>query len=148
VDASDLIKEFEGCHKVKADGLVYPYTCPAGYPTQGWGLVVPSLSVPAISRGEADTRLAAAIPNYRREVLLASPGVGRFVARTHALTSFVFNLGGTRYRASTLRRKVNAEEWDDAAEEFGKWVWGGGRKLPGLVRRRAAERRVFEDELG
>jgi len=43
---------------------------------------------------------------------------------------------------------VNAEEWDDAAEEFGKWVWGGGRKLPGLVRRRAAERRVFEDELG
>ena len=35
---------------------------------------------------------------------------------------------------------MNAEEWDDAAEEFGKWVWGGGRKLPGLVRRRAAER--------
>ena len=59
--------------------------------------------------------------------------------RLSAISDFVFNLGPTRYAASTLRRCVNAGEWNRAKTELAKWVWGGGRKLPGLVLRREAE---------
>jgi lysozyme len=67
-------------------------------------------------------------------------GDGRF----DALTSFAFNLGGGALQRSTLRRKVNHEEHDDVPDEFRKWVWGGGRKLPGLIRRREAEAVMYD----
>jgi lysozyme len=60
-------------------------------------------------------------------------------ARHSAIADFCFNLGTTRYKASTLKRRVDAGDWPGAAEELAKWVWGGGQKLPGLVARRAAE---------
>jgi lysozyme len=143
--AAPVIKFFEGCHRRKPDGLIYPYMCPAGYPTQGWGIVVPSMSVPAITQPEADRRLDAALPSYMGDALKASPVLAAHPHRLAAVTSFVFNLGAGRYRASTLRRKINAGEWAEAAAEFDKWTRGGGRVLPGLVRRRAAERRLFEE---
>ncbi|MEN4524901.1 lysozyme [Pantoea agglomerans] len=60
-----------------------------------------------------------------------------------ALVSFVFNLGSGNFVKSTLLKKLNAADYDLAADEFGKWVNAGGKKLPGLVKRRAAEREVF-----
>ncbi|WP_337008814.1 lysozyme [Pantoea sp. AS142] len=60
-----------------------------------------------------------------------------------ALASFVFNLGSGNFVKSTLIRKLNAGDYAGAADEFGKWVNAGGKKLPGLVKRRAAEREVF-----
>jgi len=59
--------------------------------------------------------------------------------RLAALADFVFNLGSGRYAASTLRRRVNAGDWTGAADQLHRWVWGGGKKLPGLIRRRAVE---------
>ena len=56
-----------------------------------------------------------------------------------ALVSFTFNLGAGALQRSTLRRKVNREEHDDVPAEFLRWVWAGGKKLRGLVRRREAE---------
>lgn len=56
-----------------------------------------------------------------------------------AIADFCFNLGTTRYKASTLKRRVDAGDWEGAADELQKWVWGGGKKLPGLVARRKAE---------
>lgn len=56
-----------------------------------------------------------------------------------ALVSSTFNLGSGALQRSTLRRKVNREEHDDVPAEFMKWTWAGGRKLKGLVKRRAAE---------
>lgn len=56
-----------------------------------------------------------------------------------AIADFCFNLGTSRYKASTLKRRVDAGDWEGAADELAKWVWGGGKKLPGLVARRAAE---------
>ncbi|MBK8208641.1 MAG: lysozyme [Rhodospirillales bacterium] len=53
-----------------------------------------------------------------------------------ALASFVFNVGAGGLQRSTLRRKVNREEHALVPAEFMKWVWAGGRKLQGLVRRR------------
>ena len=140
--AAPLVKAFEGCHRI-VHGLVYAYICPAGFPTQGWGLVVPSVGVQPVTQGAADAAFDRALPRYALDALRASPGLAAHPRRLAAVTSFVFNLGAGRYRASTLRRRIDAEDWDGAAEEFGKWVRGGGRVLPGLVKRRAAERALF-----
>lgn len=64
-----------------------------------------------------------------------------------ALVSFAFNVGTHAFEISTLRRKLNREEYLDAADEFLRWVYAGGRKLRGLVRRREAERALFLEGL-
>ena len=60
-----------------------------------------------------------------------------------ALASFVYNLGIGSLAHSTLLKKVNACDWDGAASEFMEWTHAGGKVLEGLVRRRAAESRLF-----
>ena len=52
---------------------------------------------------------------------------------------FTFNLGSGALQRSTLRRKVNREEHDDVPAQFKRWVWAGGKRLKGLVRRRSEE---------
>ena len=64
--------------------------------------------------------------------MLATEPEGRLAA----IVDFTFNLGAGRLQASTLRRRVNQRDW---VEELRRWVYGGGRVLPGLVIRRAAE---------
>jgi lysozyme len=135
-----LIKPFEGLAKKLGNGLIGPYICPAGYPTQGWGLLVANLAVPPITTQEAEARLDAAIPYYVDVAFTLSPSLVRATPeQIAAVVDFIFNLGALRYKASTLRKRVNEEDWDGACEEFMKWVYGGGKKLPGLVARRAAE---------
>jgi lysozyme len=60
------------------------------------------------------------------------------------LVSFVFNVGEGNFQKSTLLRKLNSGQCWAAAAEFDKWVYAKGKKLPGLVTRRAYERREFE----
>jgi lysozyme len=52
---------------------------------------------------------------------------------------FVYNLGAGRLRSSTLRKKIQADDRAGAKKELAKWVMGGGRVLPGLVKRRMTE---------
>lgn len=59
--------------------------------------------------------------------------------RLCAIADFSYNLGLGNLQASTLRRKVNSREWDEVKTQLMRWVRGGGRVLPGLVRRRKAE---------
>ena len=61
-----------------------------------------------------------------------------------ALVSFVFNVGETSFAKSTLLKKVNAFDCWGAGAEFSKWTYAGGRQLPGLVKRRADERKHWE----
>ncbi len=61
-----------------------------------------------------------------------------------ALTDFVFNLGERSLANSTLLRMINASKFDEAAEQFDRWVFAQGVKLPGLVTRRQRERELFE----
>ena len=70
---------------------------------------------------------------------LASEPEGRLAA----IADFTFNLGAGRLQASTLRRRVNQKDWSAAALELRRWVYGGGRVLPGLVARREAECRLM-----
>ena len=60
-----------------------------------------------------------------------------------ALVSFVFNLGGTNLKTSTLLQKLNGADYVGAALEFPRWNKAGSKVLPGLVKRRAAEQTLF-----
>lgn len=137
--AAGLCRTFEGLS-------LKPYLCPAGYPTQGYGTVNKpdgtrvKLSDPFISRETADSWLLYELQyTYMLGVLQASPNLVKYPGALAAIADFAYNLGVPRYRASTLRRRVNAEDWVGARQELQKWVRGGGRVLAGLEKRRQAE---------
>ena len=85
----------------------------------------------------------------RRDVETAEKAVLRLIhvplsdGQFSALVSFAFNLGPGALQRSTLRRKVNREEYDAAPAEFRRWVWAGGRNLKGLMQRREAEALLY-----
>jgi len=141
-----LCVHFEGLARVGRDGLVYPYICPAGYATQGYGLRVAGLHVAPCTVAQARARLRAVLPLYVGHALRLSPGLAHYPGRLAAVADFIFNLGPAAYAGSTLRKKVNARDWAGAEREFAKWIYGGGRVLPGLVRRRAAEVLLFRQD--
>ena len=64
-----------------------------------------------------------------------------------AFLSFAFNVGNSAFCKSTLARKANAGDLMGACAELSRWVMAGGRELPGLVKRRAAERQLCEKGL-
>lgn len=134
----ELIKRFEGFS-------AKPYLCPAGYLTVGYGHVVrnPDNFRHGISQREALEILASDVEEAERCVL-------RFIAvpltdgQFDALVSFTFNLGSGALQRSTLRRRINRGEHEDVPAEFMKWVWAGGRKLKGLISRRAEEALLYQ----
>ena len=67
--------------------------------------------------------------------MLATEPKGRLAA----IVGFTFNLCAGRLQTSTLRRRVNQRDWSGVAQELRRWVYGGGKVLPGLVIRRCAE---------
>lgn len=133
-----LIRRFEGF-------AATPYVCPAGYLTVGYGHVVknPGAFKQPISQDEASQMLGIDVEAAEHAVLRLVR-VPLTDGQFDALVSFTFNLGGGALQRSTLRRKVNREEHADVPTEFLKWVWGGGRKLPGLVKRRRAEAALYQ----
>lgn len=128
-----LIRRFEGCR-------LLAYLCPALVWTCGWGSTGPDVTKgTAWTQGYADERMDREARAYAAEAARVSPTLLLNPAAHAAVADFCYNLGLTRYKSSTLRRRVDAGDWHGAREEIIKWVWGGGRKLPGLVLRRAAE---------
>lgn len=136
-DGLRLIRRFEGFSAT-------PYLCPAGYLTVGYGHVVKdgdNFQAP-VTEEEATTILAADVATAERTVLrlIAVPLTdGQFAA----LVSFTFNLGAGALQRSTLRRKVNREDHEDVPAEFMRWVWAGGKRLNGLIRRRQDEAALY-----
>lgn len=145
--AIDLAKRFEGFHRVpklNTKILAYPYVCPAGYWTIGYGHLCVK-NHPPISESEAEEYLlhdleksVAATLRYCPVLLTESE------RRIAAIVDFTFNLGAGRLQTSTLRRRVNSRDWDGAVREFRRWIYGGGKLLPGLVARRAAESELIK----
>ena len=139
--AIDLAKRFEGFHRVpRADpGRAHPYVCPAGYWTIGYGHLCDPKH-PPITEAEAEGYLAADLKTALNATLRYCPVLATEPGeRLAAIVDFTFNLGAGRLQTSTLRRRINQREWNAAGNELGRWVFGGGRVLPGLVARRAAE---------
>lgn len=139
--AVDLAKRFEGFQRVaKFDpGRAQPYVCPAGFWTIGYGHLCEPTH-PSISEEEGDAYLAqdlmtALDATLRYCPVLATEPEGRLAA----IVDFTFNLGAGRLQTSTLRRRIKQRDWAAAAIELRRWVYGGGKVLPGLVARREAE---------
>ena len=63
-----------------------------------------------------------------------------------ALIDFAFNLGGETYQRSTLRQIINRREFSDAPDHFLRYSMAGGRRVPGLLRRREAEANLFMEK--
>ena len=140
-DGLALIKRFEGfSHK--------PYLCPAGRCTIGYGHVLTpeELKVFAvIDETMAEKWLAndAAVAEIAVRRLVTTPLQQN---QFDALVSFTFNLGTGSLQRSTLRRVINRAELNSIPTQWMRWVWGGGRKLPGLAKRRAAELAFYLSE--
>lgn len=139
--AVELAKRFEGFHRMPKNDprRAYPYVCPAGYWTIGWGhLCQPDH--PPVTEAEAEGYLAADLMTALVATLRYCPVLAiEQEDRLAAIVDFTFNLGAGRLQASNLRRRINLRDWSSAGQELRKWVHGGGRVLPGLVTRREAE---------
>lgn len=138
--ATLLIAEFEGLS-------LKPYLCPAKVWTIGFGSTRDkdgkkvTRDTPPITDQDAWDLLFRDADKARQWVngnkaLVKVPLTSYQVA---ALTSFVYNVGPTNFRASTLLKRINQGNFDDVRNQLLRWVYGGGRKLAGLERRRIAE---------
>ena len=137
--ATALCKQFEGFRGK-------PYLCPAGIPTIGYGSTYYSdgkkvtLNDPPISEPEAAQLLLHELQyTYLPGVLRNCPILLTDEKKCNAIVDFAYNLGTGRLQTSTLKRKINEQDWDAAKEQLMLWNKGGGRVLPGLDKRRKAE---------
>jgi lysozyme len=127
-----LIKRFEGFSSTV-------YICPAGYPTIGYGhLVRDNEKFETISQEAAEVLLRIDVESAEHAVLRLID-IPLTDGQFDALVSFTFNLGAGAFQRSTLRRKVNRQAHGEVPEQLMRWVWAGGRRLNGLVRRRNSE---------
>ena len=136
--ALGLEKYFEG-YSLK------PYRCPAGKLTGGHGHVfVAGEKVRDLPPDEAERVLASDQVKAESSVFRLCPGLlVESEAVQGAIIDFTFNLGGGRLQASTLRRRINQRNWPEVRKELNRWVYGGGKKLKGLILRRAAEAQLI-----
>ena len=137
--AAELCRRFEGFRSK-------PYLCPAGIPTIGYGSTYYSdgrkvtLQDAPVDQPTADALLMAELEHtYAAGVARLCPILLTYPNRFNAIVDFCYNLGVGRLQTSTLRRKINAQDWAGAVEQLLLWNKAGGRILPGLERRRQAE---------
>lgn len=129
--------------------IAKPYRCPAGVPTIGYGSTryedgrPVSMSDPAITEKRAQELVLATLSKEYVPAVLRYVTVKLNQGQFDALVDFAYNCGAQNLRNSTLLKKVNAGDFSGAAAEFPKWVNAGGKKLPGLVKRRELERKLF-----
>jgi GH24 family phage-related lysozyme (muramidase) len=146
-----LIKRFEGCARLRPDGLIEAYPDPgtgAEPWTIGWGATGRDHFSGAMigpgtcwTQAQCDARLAEDVAHYAAEVAAAIRGALTTQSQFDALVSFHYNTGAIA-RATLTKRHV-AGDHAGAAREFARWNRAGGRVLQGLVNRRAAETELY-----
>lgn len=151
--AKGIIKHHEGVRN-------RPYLCPAKLWTVGVGHVLypeqaklklddrKSVTLLMVDNRvwtteEIDALLNHDLARFERGVARLCPSSITNQNHFDALVSFAFNVGLGNLQNSGLRFKYNRGEYEQAAGEFLKWTKGGGRVLPGLVKRRNDERNLF-----
>ncbi|CAI2160004.1 MULTISPECIES: lysozyme [Serratia] len=131
-----LIKEFEGLR-------LHAYRCAADVWTVGYGHTAGVTKGDIITVDEAQTMLTNDITVFERAVSQAV-AVPLNQSQYDALVSLVFNIGQGNFKRSTLLKKLNKQDYVGAGNEFLRWTRANGKVLPGLIRRREAERVLFE----
>ena len=132
----DLVKSFEGFSATA-------YTCAGGKVTIGYGSTDGGLLTGTVTEEEAEDMLL-------RDLEKAADAIDDYVdvpltqGQFDALCSFIYNVGRQAFRGSTLRRLLNDGQHTAAGNQLPRWNKAAGKVLPGLVRRREAERRMFE----
>ncbi|HEX8987095.1 MAG TPA: lysozyme [Rhodocyclaceae bacterium] len=148
--AVELVAQFEGCAKRGGDGLIYPYLDRLAKPpvwTRGYGRTYGiTADSPPITKDEAMAELREGLENYGRQCLDLAPPLAERPASLAAVTSWAWNCGVGAFKASRLRRAINAENWNDAARFILTPRTAGGVELPGLARRRDAEAALFASD--
>ena len=143
--ASDaLVKPFEGYAKRLSDGSCGAYPDPGthGAPwTIGWGCTGNDITPDTVwSKDKAQEELDKHLLYFTSKAIRMSPSlITSGDRRLAAIISFNYNCGLGRYRISTLKKRVDARDWEGACEEIVKWNKASGRVLVGLTRRRLAE---------
>tara|TARA_R100000234_G_C4966553_1_gene164174 strand:- start:145 stop:582 length:438 start_codon:yes stop_codon:yes gene_type:complete len=133
-----LIKKFEGCE-------LEAYLCPAGVWTIGYGHTKDVKEGDKINKDEADYLL-------QEEMIEYESYINDFVEvpleqnQFDALCSWVYNLGPTNLKNSTMLRVLNEEKYADVPQEIKRWNKAGGEVLDGLIKRREAEAKMFAGE--
>ena len=127
-----------------------PYQDEGGKWTVGYGHLIPAKLLAnyqkrPLTRVEGLKLLASDVGAFETlvaKLLLGDTNVTQ--AQYDAIVSFVFNVGGYAFSQSTMRRLLQSGHFSDAAKEFDRWVYVKKVKSTGLVKRRRAERRLFE----
>lgn len=135
-----LVAEFEGCR-------LEAYICPAGVLTIGYGHTGDDVFPGQVISQEEAVELLDQDLNKFRQAVVRLVDVSLTENQFAALVSFTFNVGVGALQKSTLLRKLNAGDYEGAANEFKRWNKGGGQILRGLVRRREAEEKLFRTPL-
>jgi lysozyme len=136
----NLIKEFEGFRATA-------YICPAGVVTVGYGTTrIQGKAVQlgtTITTDEADMLLEEDLKSFEDAV---NQNVREEISQNQfdALVAFVYNVGAGNFKKSTLLKKINAGEFNQAADEFLKWNKAGGKVLTGLLNRRKDEAKLYD----
>ena len=158
---ADLMHRYEG-YRTK------PYLCPAEIWTIGYGHVLYQdqirLPVKRVgdytgmvrreyplrpednrvwSKDEIEELFSQDVASFERGALRLSPNLVGRQGAFDAVVSFSFNAGLGNYQRSTIRMKNNRGDFEGAADAFMAWTKGGGKELPGLVKRRKDERALF-----
>lgn len=131
----NLIKKFEGC-KLTA------YLCPAGVWTIGYGHTEGVKKGDKITQDKAEELLKQDLSKF--EDALNSYGFAISQNQFDALISFIFNIGISAFRTSTMFKYLRKNQYVAAADQFNKWVYVNHKPSKGLERRREAERALFK----
>jgi lysozyme len=161
----ELMHKFEG-YRDK------PYQCSASMWTIGWGHVIyqDQIKFPMIAKEGYTGMLRKDYPlkpehnrtwskdelvkifkddlvSFERGVLRLAPNLAGRQGAFDACVAFSFNVGLGNFQRSTIRMKIGREEWEQASEAFMSWTKAGGKELRGLVLRRTAERKLFDESI-
>ena len=131
-----LIKKFEGCE-------LEAYRCSANVLTIGYGHTKGVEENQEITQEEAEEMLASELGEYEgyiNDMVECDLEQHQF----DALVAWVYNLGPTNLRSSTMLKRLNKKDFDDVPNQIKRWDKAGGKVLAGLVRRREAESLLFE----
>jgi lysozyme len=131
----DMIKGFEGFRQ-------YPYTCPGGALTIGYGTTMKPGQYTSMTKEQAEALLRRSISGFEKSVK-SLVKVPLSQNQYEALVSFTYNVGAGALKRSTLLSKLNAGDYQGAADELLRFTKSKGKVLQGLVKRREKERALF-----